>query len=198
MTRAVFVTAPETFRDEEYKIPKKILEDNGITVITASNKLGEITGRFGFKTVSDITLENIKLEDFDGIVFIGGGGAKVFFNDSNALNLANQFSKSGKITAAICIAPTILANAGILKGKKATVFPDGIEALNKGGAVYAGNALEIDGNIITANHADAAEIFGKAVLKQLIDKRLLLSLRGALKRDAAIQKKVVKKQKVIK
>ena len=164
MQKAVFITAPEIFRDEEYIKPKKILEDAGIQVDTASIKTGELTGKFGFKAESTMLLESVKASEYDAIVYIGGAGASVFFEDPNALKLANEFFQDGKTTSAICIAPTILANAGILKGKKATVFPDGKDALIKGGAEYTDNPLEIDGNIITANGPEAAEVFASAVL----------------------------------
>ncbi|MCL2145139.1 MAG: DJ-1/PfpI family protein [Endomicrobia bacterium] len=165
MKKVVFITAPEIFRDEEYAKPKEILESAGVKVVTASTKKGEISGRFGMKTVSDMTVDEVNPDDFDAIVYVGGSGASVFFENPAALNLAKTFFASGKPTTAICIAPTILANAGVLEGKTATVFPDGKEALVKGGANYTGNPLEIDGNIITANAAEVSDEFGNAVLK---------------------------------
>ncbi len=167
MKKVVFITAPEVFRDEEYIKPKKILEDAGIQVDTASIKIGEIVGKLGYKTNSDFVLEDVKPQEYAAIVYVGGAGAKVFFEDPNALKLANEFFQDGKPTAAICIAPTILANAGILKGKKATVFPDGKDALIKGGADYTGSRVEIDGNIITADGPESAEEFSKTVLNAI-------------------------------
>lgn len=167
MKKAVFITAPEIFRDEEYEKPKKILEDNGIKVITASTKKGEITGKLGLKALSDMTIDEIDANDFDAIVYVGGAGAGIFFENPAALKLARDFVSSGKPAAAICIAPTILANAGVLKGKSATVFPDGRTALEKGGAKYTANTVETDGNIITGNGPEAAEEFGQALLKAL-------------------------------
>jgi len=169
MKKVVFIVAPEVFRDEEYYKPKKILQDAGISVITASLKTGEITGRFGYKAVSDILVSDIKEKDYGAIVYIGGGGAKVYFDNADALRLANDFYNAKKITSAICIAPVILANSGILKGKKATVFIDGIEALKKGGAIYTATPAETDGNIITANHADASELFGNTLLTAITE-----------------------------
>jgi protease I len=165
MKRVVFVTAPEIFRDEEYCEPKKVLENAGIEVVTASVKLGELIGKLGYKAVSSILIENIKESKFDAIIFVGGGGASVYFENLAALKLANDFYNANKIVGAICIAGVILANSGILKGKKATVFIDGKEALLKGGANFTGNPVEIDGNIITANGPDAAESFGKEIMK---------------------------------
>jgi protease I len=167
MKRVVFITAPEVFRDEEYYKPKKILEKACIEVTTASVKTGELTGRFGYKTVSTLLISDINSYDFDAIVYVGGGGASVFFENKDALRLANEFFKHNKPVAAICIAGVILANSGILKDKKATVYIDGKKSLLKSGATYTGNSLEIDGNIITANAPDAAEDFGKAILKVL-------------------------------
>lgn len=167
MKKVVFITAPEIFRDEEYAVPKQILESNRIKVVTASTKKGEITGKLGMKAVSDMTIDEVNLSDFDAIVYVGGAGASVFFENPVALKLAQDFFAAGKPTTAICIAPTTLANAGVLKGKTATVFPDGQPALAQGGANYTGKSLEIDGNIITANGPEAAEEFGKAVLEAL-------------------------------
>jgi protease I len=167
MNKVVFITAPEVFRDEEYYKPKKILEDGDIEVITASLKTGELRGRFGFRTTSTLLIQDINPNDFDAIVYIGGNGSIVFFDNHYALKLANDFFKQRKPTASICIAGVILANAGILKGTKATVFADGKGALIKGGAVYTGNSLEIDRNIITANGPSAAEDFGRAILKSI-------------------------------
>jgi len=167
MKEVVFITAPAIFRDEEYAVPKKILEGAGIKVVTASTIKGKILGKLGMKAISDMSIDEVNLNDFDAIAYIGGTGASVFFENAAALKLANDFFLSGKPTTAICIAPTILANAGVLKGKTATVFPDGIEALAKGGANYTGKSLEIDGNIITAKDYEAAEEFGKALLNAI-------------------------------
>ncbi|MDR3071595.1 MAG: DJ-1/PfpI family protein [Endomicrobium sp.] len=167
MRKVVFITAPDGFRDEEYCKPKQVLEKSGVKVITASTKIGELIGRFGFKTTSSLLIENIVPDDFDAIVYVGGGGANIFFDNPHALKLANVFFEKNKPVASICIAGVILANSGILKGKKATVFLDGKESLLKGGAIYTGTSLEIDGNIITANGPEPAEAFGKAILKAI-------------------------------
>jgi len=168
MKRVIFITAPEIFRDEEYYKPKKTLKEAGIEVITASTKTGELKGRFGFKTTSTLLIQDVNPNDFDAIVYIGGSGSSVFFNNPYALKLAQDFFKCRKPTASICIAGVILANAGILKGKRATVFVDGRETLTKGGAIYTASSLETDENIITANGPEAAEDFGRAILKALI------------------------------
>ena len=80
--------------------------------------------------------------------------------------MARSFAEAGKVVAAICIAPVILARAGLLKGKRATVFPDGIPELEKAGAVYTAQSVERDGRIITGNGPEAAEAFGREIAAQ--------------------------------
>ncbi len=150
MKKIVFVVAPEVFRDEEYIEPKTILEAAGIEVTTASTVIGEIYGKIKIKAQSQMLAKDIKVENFDGIFFVGGGGAAVYFEDETVHNIAKQFYDKGKIVSAICIAPVILANAGLLQNKKATVCPDGADALLQNGAIYTGNPVEVDGKIINS------------------------------------------------
>lgn len=167
MKKIVFVTAPENFRDEEYIEPKNIFEQSGISVTTASTVVGTLYGKIKIKTESQMLVKDIKAEDFDGIFFVGGMGSSVYFEDTFVHKLVWDFYNANKIVSAICIAPTILANAGVLKGKKATVFPDGALALINGGAIYTANDVEIDGNIITGNGPQSATEFAKQFLTLL-------------------------------
>jgi len=73
------------------------------------------------------------------------------------------------VLAAICLAPAILAKAGILKGKKATVWEGARNKVVAGGAAYREGPVVIDGKIITANGPSAAAQFGKSI-KQLLEK----------------------------
>jgi protease I len=104
-------------------------------------------------------------------VFIGGSGASVFFDNSVALDIARKSFEQGKVTAAICIAPIILANAGILQGRDATVWDSGsgemVSQLEAHGAKFQNDAVVEDGKIITANGPDAATKFGKAIARLL-------------------------------
>jgi protease I len=82
------------------------------------------------------------------------------------LHLARKFYEAGKIVGAICIAPTILANAGILNGKKATAFMTQKEVIESVG-IYTGREVEQDGNIITCKWPTAVPEFAKILIKSL-------------------------------
>jgi protease I len=101
------------------------------------------------------------------VVFVGGSGSKQYFEDPEALEIAKKAYEKGKIVAAICIAPVILANAGILKGKKATVHHGNEQELEKKGANYINQNVVKDGKIITACGPSAAREFGNTIAKEI-------------------------------
>ncbi|MBN3033290.1 MAG: DJ-1/PfpI family protein [Candidatus Saganbacteria bacterium] len=163
--KALMIIAFEHFRDEEYAEPKKVLEDAGFAVTTASVKTGTAKGKYGMEAPVDIALKDVKAEDYDTVVFVGGPGSHGYFNDPAAQAIAREAHDAGKIVAAICAAPSILANAGLLKGRAATGFPDQGPNLKAKGARFTGRGLEIDGNIITADGPAHAGEFGEAIVK---------------------------------
>jgi len=168
--KAVFIVAQRGYQDLEYSIPKKILEQAGIEVVTASKSGGTCIGKLGGMIKESVSLADIKTENYDLVVFIGGPGAVEYQHDSQAHHLAQEAFSKYKWLAAICIAPTILAYAGVLKGRKATVWNgDGRQSslLSSQGAKYTGDKVTVDGKIITANGPEAAEEFAKTLIKLL-------------------------------
>lgn len=164
----LMIIAHKNFRDEEFEEPYKIFTNAGIITTIASSNITEAKGMFGKTVKPNITISDVVVNNYDAIVFVGGSGASQYFNDETAINIAREAYKQRKVIGAICIAPVILANAGILQGKKATVW-DGefISKLKSGKAIYTGKDVEIDENIITANGPSAARKFGNAILNAL-------------------------------
>ena len=165
--KILFVIASSNFQDEEFFQPKKILEDRGYVVEVASSSKKESKGMLGQKVKPDILLGEVKVDDYAGVVFIGGSGAQECWNNPQAHQLVRQAYQKKKVLGAICIAPVTLANAGILKGKKVTCWPSVAKLLKKKGALYSGKLVEKDGNIITATGPSAARPFGQQLLKAL-------------------------------
>ncbi|MFN4226851.1 MAG: DJ-1/PfpI family protein [Candidatus Ratteibacteria bacterium] len=165
--KILMVIAFENFRDEELKIPKEILEKEGFTIDIASTKKGIAKGMLGMQINVNMSIEEIKETDYDGIIFVGGSGTQVLFNNKTAIRLAQNFYKNKKVIGAICLAPGILANAGILNNKKATCYYSIANILKEKGAIYTEKMVEVDGNIVTGNGPEAAEKFGKEILKLL-------------------------------
>lgn len=157
------VIAPVTFRDEEYAEPKAVFERRGARVTTASVDPGPCMGRFGLEATADIALADADPADYDVVVFVGGGGAQVFFDDADAHRVAVGARDEGRFIGAICIAPSILAHAGLLTGRRATAFESQRDDLIAHGAEWTGQSVTVDPPFVTANGPEAAAAFGEAL-----------------------------------
>ncbi|MFH1522644.1 MAG: DJ-1/PfpI family protein [Patescibacteria group bacterium] len=165
--KILMVIAPQLFRDQEYTEPRKIFEENGIEVSVASIQGGKAIGAEGTEVNIDLTVSEVSVEDFEAVVFIGGPGMAQIIDDESLQVLAKKFYNAGKLTAAICVAPSILAKAGIFDNKRATVWADNKDDLIAGGADYTGESVTIDGKIITADGPSSAKEFGEKIAEAL-------------------------------
>ncbi len=163
MKNILMILAPEDFKDEEYFIPKDIFEQAGHKVFTASS-LENARSVNGEIVKVDYIFPKVNSDNFDAIVFVGGPGTKTYLYDSFVHNLAVDFYSSQKIVAAICMAPSILANAKILSGKYATCFRDEEENLKQKGAKVTGELTTQDGTIVTGRGPEAASEFANKIL----------------------------------
>mgnify|MGYP001582555008 CR=1 FL=1 len=172
MVSILMIIAPENFRDEEYFEPKKIFEENGFSVTTASSRTGKAFGMLGGTEKIKIRIDEVSPGEYDAVVLVGGGGASIFFEDKALHALLQSFYDKGKLVAAICVSPTTLANARLLEGKQATVWKDEklIQNLKNKGAHYTALAVTVDGRIITASGPAAAKEFGAEIASFLKEK----------------------------
>ncbi len=169
MKKILFIIAPQDFRDEEYFIPRDVFIKSGIEVVTISTKKGVAFGVQGGEAEIDVEKEEINLDDFCSVIFVGGGGAVKYLDNDYFYNLARKSFEKGLILAAICIAQVILARAGLLKEKKVTVWSSeinksAIKIIEEGGGIYKKEDVVTDGMIVTANGPDAVEKFAKEIL----------------------------------
>jgi protease I len=167
--KAVMIIAPNGFRDEELKEPREILKQKGIKVTVASTSLNPASGMLGASVKPEILLSELKVEDYDAVIFVGGVGAKQYWDDPAAHRIAREALKKNKVLGAICIAPVILANAGVLSGKKATVWKSEAKRIKEKGATYSDKPVELDGKIVTGSGPQAAKEFGQAIAQLLTE-----------------------------
>ncbi len=168
--KILITIAPEKFRDEELAVPLAVFQKAGIGFDIASTHRGPCTGMLGAKTTAALSFEEIDPKHYDGLVIIGGSGSQTHLWDDDVLNqIVKFFHQSGKVVAAICLAPVVLARAGILKGKKATFYesPASFREMKIGGAVITNAAVVRDGRIITANGPAAAQAFADEIVRTL-------------------------------
>jgi protease I len=163
MPDVVMVIAPGVFRDEEYAEPKRVLESRGATVVTASVAPGECIGKLGLRVQATISVVDAAEREWDAVIFVGGAGAAVYFDDEAAHALARRAAAGSGVLSAICIAPSTLARAGLLSGVRATAFPSQQDDLVAHGAEWTGEAVTVDGRIVTGNGPEAASEFGQTI-----------------------------------
>lgn len=167
MPSILVVIAQEGFQDKELAGTRAGLEAAGFSIVLGSTEAGECRGKFGSTEVAAVALRDAYTVDYDRVAFIGGPGAEALAHNADALRIANETVRANRPLGAICIAPTILAKARVLEGKKATVWDDGkgtqIGILEQYGAEYTGEDVTVDGLIVTGNGPAAAEEFGRVL-----------------------------------
>lgn len=164
--KILFVVPPTQFRDEEFFEPKRILEEEGATLVIASTAIRTCRGMKGGITSSEIAIADAKSEDYDALVLCGGSSVpQYFWNDKKLLELSSQMASSGKVVAAICLSTVVLAKAKLLEGREATVYflPQAIEELKSAGAKYVKQTLVVANNLIMAEGPPQAAEFANAV-----------------------------------
>jgi len=166
-TKVLLVIAQKDFNDVEFTEPRLLLTDQGATVTVASKKKSAATGMEGAEVVPDLTLAEVKVPEYDAVVFIGGSGASVYFDDPEALAIAREAAEENKIVAAICLAPGILAKAGLLKGEDATITESRSDLLTESGANYTGPGVVESGLFVTASGPDQAQAFAEKLAELL-------------------------------
>jgi protease I len=165
--KKVLMVIPHTqFRDEEFFEPKKILEDEGATVVVASTSVRTCRGMKGGVADAQVAIAEAKADDYAGIILCGGSSVPEFlWNDKKLHELVGAMAAAGKIVAAICLSTVVLAKAKLLAGREATVYwlPEAIEELKTAGAKYVEETLLIQNNIIMAEGPPDSLRFGQAI-----------------------------------
>jgi len=165
--KAVFIIPPTEFEEEEFSRPFAALFQNGVSVSVASTVEKEALGLNGVKARVDLLLSELNVEDFDAVVVVGGPGTAQLMDDPLVHKILQDAVKKRKIVAGICMGPLVLAKAGVLKGKRAAIFPNLEQPLRQSGAKYSTKSVERDGRIITASRPEYGTDFGLEIVRAL-------------------------------
>ena len=171
--KKVLILATDGFEQSELFKPREALLDAGVTVELASIKTDEIQGVVsdkdeGKKIKPDMTLDSVKVADYDALVLPGG----VMNPDSmrlqdRAVEIVREFLDANKTVAAICHAPWLLIEADVVKGRRATSWPSVRTDLANAGAIVVDEEVVVDGNLITSRKPDDIPAFNEAIIEAL-------------------------------
>lgn len=176
----VLVPLAEGFEEIEAVTIIDILRRAGIETVTAALKNNPVKGAHNIFVTADTFLDEvISREEITAIILPGGmPGSTNLKNDSGIINLVQTINKSGGLTAAICAAPIILGESGVLKGKKFTCYPGYEKEIH--GAVYVKDKVVSDGTVITSMGPGCAPLFALAVVEYLKDSKTAESVKKQL------------------
>lgn len=150
----VLVPLAEGFEEIEAITPIDVLRRAGVEVVTASlveNR--HVTGRSGLTMHTDVALSQVETEDFAMLLLPGGAGVKVLRADPRIARLVGRHHAMGAWLAAICAAPTVLQDLGLLEGKHYTAHFSVSPELPR---IDSAEEVIVDGRIITSRGAGTA------------------------------------------
>lgn len=152
-----------------------ILRRADVKVTTAGLDDKPVTGSRGTTFIPDTTLDNVMDVEFDLIALPGGlPGSDHLNNDTRIHQILRKTYERGHQVAAICAAPKVLANVGLLENRKATSFPGVLESMSLEHTKLTGKAIEIDERVVTSQSAGTAMDFALTLVGLLCgtDKQL--------------------------
>ncbi|MGH8613587.1 MAG: DJ-1 family glyoxalase III [Gammaproteobacteria bacterium] len=148
-----------------------LLRRAGVEVTVASLDGGTVRASRGVCFVPDTSLEQALEGEFDMVVLPGGStGAENLNKDPRIHKLLVYMAEKGRYTAAICAAPTVLGNAGLLAGKIATAYPGSLEVLQRSDLTLSEEPVVIDGTVVTSRGPGTAMDFALVLIEVLMGK----------------------------
>ncbi|WP_340586717.1 type 1 glutamine amidotransferase domain-containing protein [Erythrobacter alti] len=172
MTQRIMILSTNGFEQSELEDPKSALEKAGYETTVVSPESGEIrgfsSGEWGDPVKVDMSLEEADASKFDALVLPGGQiNPDILRMNDKAVQLVRDFNEAGKPVAAICHAPWMLIEAGMVEGRTLTSWPSVRTDLENAGGKVVDQEVAIDGNVITSRNPDDIPAFNEALIKQL-------------------------------
>jgi protease I len=172
--KKIAIVATNGFEQSELEVPRDRLKQAGASVHVVSPEKGEIRGwekkDWGRPVSIDRALDDVKVDDYDALVLPGGQiNPDLLRVNANAIELIRAFFDQKKIVAAICHAPWLLIEAGVIKGRKVTSYHSiKTDVINAGGK-WENSAVVNDQGLITSRNPDDLEAFCNKIIEEVTE-----------------------------
>ena len=148
------------------------LREAGAEVCVVGRKAKHVhTSGRGYEVTADIAASEARAIEYDAVVIPGGYAPDLMRRNPAMVELVREAYRQGKIVAAVCHAPWMLASAGILRGKRITSFPSIKDDMVNAGAEWVDQQVVRDGNLITSRDVDDLPYFCLEIISALQEKR---------------------------
>jgi len=163
--KRMYLFVEDMYQEHEFWYPFFRLKEEGAQVMVVAPEKGrEYKSKLGIPVVSDAAARAVDAKDCAGIVIPGGYSPDLMRRDPAMVKLVAEAFDQGKIVAAICHAPWMLASADILRGRRCTSFFSVKDDLIHAGADWVDEEVVVDGNLITSRKPDDLPAFMRAVI----------------------------------
>lgn len=168
----IMILATDGFEQSELEVPLKKLREKGATVDVVSLEAGDIRGwdedDWGSPVAVDRTLSDVDIGDYDALVLPGGQiNPDLLRVEEKAIDFIKTFHDTGRPLAAICHAPWLLIEAGVVNGRKATSYHSIRTDMKNAGAIWEDSSSVRDANIITSRNPKDLDAFVAAIVEAI-------------------------------
>lgn len=170
MTKKVAIILSNEFEDIELTSPKEAIEEAGFeTEIIGDTANAEVVGKHGEKVTVDVSIDDAKPEDYDGLLIPGGFSPDHLRGDAEGRygTFAKYFTKNDVPAFAICHGSQILIDTDDLNGRTLTAVLNVRKDLSNAGANVVDESVVVDKNIVTSRTPDDLDDFNREIVKQL-------------------------------
>ena len=175
--KKVAILAEDLYEDTELWYPYyRLLEAGAKVTIVGSGRTPSFKSKHGFPVTPDVSIDDVTVEEFDGVVIPGGYAPDYMRRVPAMVNFVRDMDAAGKTVGAICHAGWMLISAGIVKGRNATCYFAIKDDMVAAGTVHSDEAVVVDGNLVTSRVPADLPSFAPAVIESLA--RKLTPARG--------------------
>jgi protease I len=172
--KKVAILVADGFEQVEMTKPREALENAGAETKIVSLKSGQIQGMHhadkGEKFDVDLTLQNAPPEEFDALMIPGGlMNPDQLRSTPEALDFVRHFFEEGKPVAAICHAPWVLIDAGVVRGRTLTSWPAIKSDVRNAGGNWLNEEVVVDNGLVTSRKPDDIPAFNEKMIEEFCE-----------------------------
>ena len=176
--KKVAILAAPGFEEIELMAPLDILRRLNMDVVLAGVQSDKVVSTHEVTVSTDTMLDKLHADKLDALILPGGAGSWVLRDTPEVIHLVKKMHEAGKLVAAICAAPSVLAQLGLLEGRKATAHAGFQDQL--AGAEVLDAEVVVDGNITTSYGLGGAIPFALELVRQLAGQAEADRIRNAI------------------
>lgn len=164
----IAILVAEGFNDSETYMPIGYLINQGYEITIIGTAPGKVKAEISKFTIDiEKAVSEVSPDDFEALILPGGEGPAVLREDDKVVEFVKAFWNTGKVTAAICHGPQVLATADVLKGYTLTGYSGIKEEIENAGAIFVDSTVVVDRNLITSRNPQDLDNFSTTIVEAL-------------------------------